>query len=80
MVHVELYGKFFLGDRLQKSDVSEIIFAAFFRRLYHTYDCVFMVALEICVMWLLLLIHPSATAQDGAGLNVSDTQNCTHLV
>lgn len=38
MFHIELYGEFFLGDRLQKSDVTETIFAAFIRRLYHTYD------------------------------------------
>jgi hypothetical protein len=50
MFHVELYGKFFLGDGLQKSDVSETILAAFIRRLYHTYDCVLMVALGICEM------------------------------
>jgi hypothetical protein len=62
MFHVELYGEFFLGDGLQKSGVSETIFAAFFRRLYHTYDCVLVVALEVCGMWFLLLIHPSATA------------------
>jgi hypothetical protein len=48
--HVELYSEFFLGDGLQMCDVSETILAAFFRRLYHTYDCVLMVALEICVM------------------------------
>jgi hypothetical protein len=51
MVHVELYGKFFLRDGLQNSDVSETIFAVFFRRLYHTYNCVLVVALEICGMW-----------------------------
>ena len=62
MFLIQLHGEFFLGDGLQKSDVSENIFAAFFRRLYHTYDCVLVVALEICVMWLLLLIRPSATA------------------
>jgi len=50
MFHVELYSEFFLGDRLQKCGVSETIFAAFFRRLYHTYDCVLVVAMEICVM------------------------------
>ena len=32
-----------------------------------------MVALAVCVMWHLLLIHPSATAKDGAGLNVFAT-------
>jgi len=50
MFHVELYGDFFLDDGLRKSDVSETIFATFFRRLYHTSDCVLMVALEICVV------------------------------
>jgi hypothetical protein len=39
-----------------------------------------MVALGICEMWLLLLIHPSAIAQDGAGLNISDNQNNTPLI
>jgi hypothetical protein len=62
MFHVELHGEFFSGVGLQKSDVSETIFAAFFTRLYHTYDCVFLVALEISVMSLLLLIRPSVTA------------------
>jgi hypothetical protein len=38
MFHVELYGEFFLGDGLQKSDVTETISAAFIRRFYHTYD------------------------------------------
>jgi hypothetical protein len=40
MFHVEIYGEFFLRDGLQKYDVSETIFAAFFRRLYQTYDCI----------------------------------------
>ena len=48
--------------RDQNCGVSETIFAAFFRWLYDTSDCVLVVALEICVMWLLLLIRLSATA------------------
>jgi hypothetical protein len=62
MFLVELHGEFFSGVGLQKSDVSETVFAAFVRRLYHIYDYLLLVALEICVMWLLLLIRPSATA------------------
>jgi hypothetical protein len=31
MVHIELYDEFFLGDRLQNSDVSETILSSFIR-------------------------------------------------
>jgi hypothetical protein len=49
MFHVALCGEFLFGDRLQKSDISETVFATFFRRLYHTYDCVLMMALGVTV-------------------------------
>ena len=50
MFHVELYGELFLSDGLQKSAFSETIYATFIRTLYHTYDCVLMVAQEACVL------------------------------
>ena len=78
--HVELYVEYFLGVRLQNSDVFDTFFVTFIRQLHHCCDVVLMVAQEVCGMWHLPLINPSATGQAGGIVNVSDTQNCTHLV
>jgi hypothetical protein len=50
MFHVELYGELFLGDGLQMSDVSDTFFLALTIQLYHSYDCVLLVAQEVCGM------------------------------
>ena len=78
--NAELYGALFLGERMWKSDVSDTFFLAFIRQIYHSCDCVLVVAQEVYGMWHLLLIQPSATGQDGGIVSVSDNQNCTHLV
>jgi hypothetical protein len=39
-----------------------------------------LVAQEVCGMWHLLFINPSAAGQQGGIVNVSDTQICTHSV
>jgi hypothetical protein len=49
MFRVALCVEFFLVDRLQNSDVSETFLAAFIRRIYHTNDCILMVALDATV-------------------------------
>jgi hypothetical protein len=50
MFHVELYGEFVLCDGLRKSDVLDTFLLPSSGSFYHTYDCVLMVALAVCVM------------------------------